>query len=150
MLVRLAALSVAFASAGPQQCTSPMRVRQAIFTVPQQQAPAPLPIEQPPEQKPLPPSGELPAVSDVIVVHALDVGRAAFSRCFARARRADPTLRATKVNLHVYLGSDGTVFGVETDVIDASFASCLVGVARRLKFPPPGRTAVANIAFVAQ
>jgi hypothetical protein len=148
MLARLAAISVALASAGPQQCSATVRVRQAILPITVPQSPA-TPSLDAPVQKPLPPRDELPAVSDTIVVRALDLGRAAFLRCFSRARHADPTLQATKVNLHVYLDANGAVFGVETDVTDPAFASCLVGIARRMKFPAPGRTSVANIAFVA-
>jgi hypothetical protein len=139
MLAWLPALSIAIASRSP---TSSVERTPVV-------APAP---EPPPPPKPavaLPPRDQLPSVADDVVVRALDRGRSAFSGCFARARRRDPTLRATKVELHVFLASDGAVLGVETDVADPSFAACLVGVAKRLPFPAPGRTAVANIAFVA-
>jgi len=144
--VRLPAIAIAIASsAAPKECAVSSRVREAVVT----------PVRPPAEAKPkppppqLPPLDKLPSVADEIVVRALDIGRAAFNGCFARARRADPTLRVAKVALHVVLDAAGKVLAVETDVTDERFKGCLVRVARGLAFPAPGRMAVAHIAFVA-
>jgi hypothetical protein len=100
------------------------------------------PPRPPPETPPI-------TIADDAVVHALDNSRAAFSFCFKRAQRDDPTLSALKVNLHLYVDPTGSVLSAYTDVTDAKFAACLTSVARRLRFPAPGAMAVANMVFFA-
>ncbi|MGE0871453.1 MAG: hypothetical protein AB7P03_23025 [Kofleriaceae bacterium] len=79
---------------------------------------------------------------DEVVTRALDAGRSAFLRCFARAQREDPTLSSVKVVLHIEVDRTGAILAVQTDAAAAKFGSCLSTVARGLKFAPPGRDAV--------
>lgn len=79
---------------------------------------------------------------DEVVTRALDTGRPAFLRCFARAQREDPTLTSVKVVLHIEIDPKGTITAVRTDAPAAKFGSCLGAVARGLRFAAPGRDAV--------
>jgi hypothetical protein len=116
--------------------------------------PAPQPVPPSGEQAPqrvtdVPPRSDPPVrLSDAAVLRALDAGRAAFQHCVDRAHLDDPTLDG-KVELRIYVDALGVATSVEPHVTNAKFAACLTRVAKRLKFPPPGRGAVADITFVA-
>jgi hypothetical protein len=87
----------------------------------------------------------LVALADEVVVKAMAVGQPLFLRCFARARRVDPTLDASKVHLHLEVNEAGKVVAVHSDTEAPAFASCLAAVARGLPFPAPGRPAVVDL-----
>lgn len=106
---------------------------------------APTRVTETPPRRP----EELVRLSDAVVVRALDRGRGGFRMCVERARRTDPTIDG-KVSLRVYVDPLGVAVMAESTVADPKLARCLVAVAKRLTFPPPGQDAVADIAFVAR
>jgi hypothetical protein len=96
----------------------------------------------------LPPPG--PAVKrinlpDQVVVRALDVGKPALMRCFARAQKADPLLSSAKVRIHMEVDAAGVVTAVTTDAATPAFSNCLAYVARGLAFGASGSPAVVEV-----
>ncbi len=87
---------------------------------------------------------ELP---DAVVVGVMDAGRAAFQACVRRAERVDPSVATVKIKLALEIDATGTITSALADVEDPRFRSCLVHVARSLRFPAPGQPAIATLAF---
>jgi len=80
---------------------------------------------------------------DHVIMHALGVGEHAFLRCFQRAQRRDPLLTAAKVQIHLELDASGAIVAAQSDATGA-LSNCLVGVARHLPWPAPGKHAVVD------
>jgi hypothetical protein len=95
----------------------------------------------------LPPAPPMRAVTlpDEVVVHAMGAGQQAFLRCWARAQRSDAPPTADKVRLHLEIDEQGRVTAARSDSDSPALERCLQVVARRLPFPPPGRSAVVDL-----
>jgi hypothetical protein len=79
---------------------------------------------------------------DQVVLHALDLGRAAIVRCFRKANGRDPTVSSYKVRVKLELDAAGGVTKATSDAEDPELAACLVRVGSRLPFPAPGQAAM--------
>jgi hypothetical protein len=140
--LRIATVPVALATALVQPCAAGQHVFNLVTFASSGSGSAAQPVVQPPD------IDRLPVVADGVVLEALDRERPAFARCFVRAHDLDPTTGVIKAEVRVIVDADGAVRGVQTDLGNAKLAACLVNVARRLKFPAPGRMSVAKVAVV--
>lgn len=113
--------------------------------------PAPdVPVEHAPTRTTLAPPAQptqparMTQLPDEVVLRALDVGRAAFVRCWKRALDADPMLDATKVTVRLELDPMGAVLAVTHDAPNPKLGNCLALVSRGLVFAASGSPAVAE------
>ncbi len=89
------------------------------------------------------------AIADAIVLDVMEASRATLFACVRRARDRDPLAVPRSIELRLEIDADGTVTAAAADLEDPKLQRCLVGVARRLRFPSPGEPAMASLAFVA-
>ena len=109
--------------------------------VPKQEQPEPrIPVAPPPA-----PPLRAVTLPDEVVVRAMGAGQQAFLRCWSRAQRSDAPPTADKVRLHLEIDDQGRVAAATSDSDSPALERCLVVVARRLPFPPPGRPAVVDV-----
>jgi len=111
--------------------------------------PAAMPV--PKREEKSPPPREVPKkvivgerMPDEVVVKVMEVGRAAFGRCFKKAYDADP-LATFKVRLHVELDARGRVTSIKADTTNEALASCLTRVGSGLPYPTTGRPVVVDL-----
>ena len=88
------------------------------------------------------------AIADDIVVDVMDVGRSALQMCVRRAEDRDPGSVPRRVDLRLDVDASGTVTSAQVELEDVRLRACLMGVARGLRFPAPGRQASASLVFV--
>ena len=93
-------------------------------------------------------SGPRVTIADDVVVDVMDVGRSALQMCVRRAEDRDPGSVPRRVDLHLDVDPSGTVTSAHVELEDLRLRACLMGVARGLRFPPPGRQATASLVFV--
>jgi len=147
-LTRLAAIPVvAFSFSFPWQCSllsqqpSPDRIDAGVPPYEPKTRERPVKRETlEPDPRPARPVN----LTDEVVVHALNLGRPSFLRCFRKASDADPSVRSFKVTVHVDVGPTGTVTAATTDAEDPALAACLIRVSRGLPFPAPKQPTVAD------
>jgi hypothetical protein len=133
----------------------PAREPDLIVPAPDRSPPVPpyrtgdRPETSPPAQRRTPPHLEPPPmlVRDDLVVAALERFRSSFTYCYRRAQRDDPSLGMLKVELRLYIDPSGMVMDAYTDLDDRPLATCLLNVARRMKFRPPKVMAMAYVAL---
>ncbi|HUS32684.1 MAG TPA: hypothetical protein VMZ53_29485 [Kofleriaceae bacterium] len=125
-----------------QPITAPSSPKRESITEPPPGLPLPKVDEErvarqsPAEPRPPLPTDTLP---DEVVMRLLESGRAAFVRCFKKARNEDPSELSFKVKLRVELDADGSFSRASTDAHSAALDTCLTRMAAWLKFPAAGK-----------
>jgi hypothetical protein len=130
----------------PSVTAPPPPATPSLSTTPRREEPAPRETVAP--RKPAAEPSRRAAFNEDVIQAAMRPLQPTFAACWKRAQRNDPTLTSARIKLSLEVDWSGAVIASRTDALDDKLGACLANVARRLRFPEPGRTLAFDVPLI--